>query len=81
MFPRLGHHPFIGGYYQQGRVDASDPGEHVANKVLMARDIDNAEMFPIGQLQPREAQVDRHLPQLFLHEPIGVDSGERSYQG
>ena len=77
MLLRLRHHPFIRGYYQQGRVDTSDTGEHVANKILMARDIDNAERFPIWQLQPREAQVDRHAAPLLLGQAVGVRPGQR----
>ncbi len=81
MLAGLGHHPLVGGDDEQGRVDAAHAGKHVLDEVDVAGHVDDAHRLAVWQRQPGEAQVDGHLPRLFLGQPVGVDAGQRQHQG
>ena len=73
----LGHDALVGRDDEQCEVDAPDAREHVLDEPLVARHVDDAHLSSAGQLQPGEAEVDRHAPVLLLLEPVRVDPGER----
>jgi len=77
----LGHHAFIGGDDEEGSVNAAYPGEHVLDKVTVSRHIHDAHRLAVGEREPGEAQVNRHLPLLLLAQAIGVDAGEGVDEG
>jgi hypothetical protein len=81
MFFGLRHHSFVGGDDEQSQVDSSYARQHILDKVLMSRYIDDTYLPAAGQLQPGEAEVDGHAPFLFLSQTVGVYSGEGLYQG
>ena len=77
----LRHRPFVGGDDEQRGVDAADAGQHVLDEPLVTGDVDDADRLPVRQRQPGETEVDRHRPRLFLGQAIGIDAGERLYEG
>ena len=76
MLPRLGHDALVRGDDQQGEVDAADAGEHVLDEAFVARDVDDADLFAVGERQPGEAEVDGQPALLLLPQPVGVDPGQ-----
>ena len=76
MLPSLRHHAFIGGHNQHRQVDPPDSGQHVFDEPLMPRHIYDAHLPAAGQRQPREPQVNRHLPFLLLREAVGINVGK-----
>src|SRR5438094_552189 len=72
----LRHDPFVGRHHQQGDVDASRAGEHVANEALMARDVHDTRLELIAERQRGKPQIDRDSATLLLLPPVGVDTGE-----
>src|SRR5205823_3246149 len=81
MLTRLWHDPLVRRDDQHHRVDAADPGEHVADEVLMARYVDDADLVAAGKTEVSEAEIDRHSALLLLAQAIGIDPGERLDQG
>ena len=77
MLARLGHDALVERHDEQHGIDRTDPGQHVADEVLVTRDVHDAEVPSIRQTQPGETEVDRHPPLALLAEPIGIDAGER----
>ena len=78
VLARLGHHALVGRHDEHHRVDAADAGEHVADEVLMAGHVDDADVRATRQREPREAEVDGHAALALLAKPVGVDAGERA---
>ena len=80
MLARLGLDRFVGGDHQQHQIDAADPGQHVAHKAFVSRDIDEsqAQLFAVrrSQLKVRKPDVDRDSPALLFLEAIGVNAGK-----
>ena len=66
MFARLWFHGFIGCNHQQNRLDASRAGQHVADKPLMARNINKTEALPVRQCQVGKAEIDGNSPSFFF---------------
>ena len=58
-------------------IDRSNSGDHVADEIFVARNIDNSRMNPIGQIQFSEPEVDRDLSRLLFRQTIGIGAGER----
>ena len=56
MLARLRHNAFIGGDDEQGGVDPADAGQHILDEVAVARHIDDADCFPVWQVQPSESR-------------------------
>ena len=81
MLKGLGHRAFIGSNNEQRGVDAANPGQHVLDESLVARDVDKAHRLPVGEREPGEAQVDGHRPRFLLSEAIRIDAGQRADKG
>src|SRR5438132_1234943 len=73
VLARLRHDPLVEGDDEEHRVDRADPGEHVADEILMTGDVDDPDVRAAGRAEPREAEVDGHAPLALLAEAIGVD--------
>ena len=78
--PRLRHHALVGGDDKQGCVDASHTGQHILDKVNMARHVDHAHRLAVRQGQPGKAEVDSHLARLFLGQPVGIDTRQGEHE-
>ena len=76
VFAGLRHDAFVGGDDEQGGVDPADASQHILYEVAMARHIDNADGFAIWQVEPGEAQVNRHLAALLFGKPVRVDAAQ-----
>ena len=44
MFLGLRHPPVVRGHHKQGQVNRADAGHHVLHEILVARDIDDAQV-------------------------------------
>ena len=77
----LRHDRLVRGDDQQREIDASDTGEHVVDEALVSGNVHNGDIIARGQLQPREAEVNRQPTLLLLGEPIRVDPGKRLHEG
>src|SRR5581483_2647711 len=77
----LGHDALVGGDDQHGEVYAADAGEHVGDEVLVAGDVDDADLGAGGQLEPGEAEVDGHAAVALFLEAVGLDAGEGADEG
>ena len=75
MFPGLRHHPFISGDNQQGQVNTTNPGQHILDEVLVARDVNNAYFPSAGQLEPGKTEVDSHASLFLFTKSVGVYPG------
>ena len=80
VLPGLGHDRLVGSHDEEGEVDAAHSGQHVLDEPLVAGHVHDADLPPAGQRQPREAQVDGHLPPLLLLEPVGVDARQGAHK-
>src|SRR6185295_18882840 len=81
MLARLRHDALIGSDDEKDGVDAADPREHVADEVLMARHVDEADVPAAWKCRPREPEIDGHAALALLAKAIGIHSGERGEQG
>src|SRR5262249_27074708 len=85
MLARLRLDGFVGGDHQQHHVDAAHAGQHVADKTLMAGDVDETQtdFFTAGscELKMGEAEVDGDTAAFFLFQAVGIDAGESLDQG
>src|SRR5207245_7445182 len=81
VLARLRQDPLVQGDDEEHRVDRADSGEHVADEVLMAGDVDDADVRAAGRTEPREPEVDGHAPLALLAQAIGVDASERGDEG
>ena len=77
VLARLRHDAFVERDDEQDRVHRADPREHVADEVLMSRDIDDAHVRSAREDKPRESEVDRHPALALLAQAIGIHAGER----
>ena len=74
MFLGLGHHSFVRGHDQKRDVDAADACQHVLDKALVTRNIDDTDLTPAGKSQPGETQVNGHPSGFLLGQAVGVHS-------
>ena len=70
----------VGGHDEEYEPHGSDAGEHVADELLVAGDVDEPDLAPARQRRPGVAEVDREPAPLLLGEAVGVDAGERDDQ-
>ncbi|MNJ48506.1 hypothetical protein D3C77_437010 [compost metagenome] len=82
VFAGLRHHPVIRGHHQHHQIDTLGTGQHVVDKPLVARYVDET-----GQRCPRLqagiaiAQVDGHAPFALFPALIPRLAGQRFKQG
>jgi len=86
MFSRLRLDAFVGGDDQQDEIDAADSREHIADKALVARDIDKAEAKSVaaikgGKFQVGESDVNGDAAPLFFFESVSVDPSQGADEG
>ena len=58
VLTRLRHHAVVGRNDEQEEVDAGCAGDHGAHEALVPRHVDDAQLPPGRQRQPRKAQLD-----------------------
>ena len=75
MFPGLGHKAFVSRHYQQGKVNAAGAGQHIFYKFFVAGHVNNASLFPVGQIQVGEAQLYGNAPLFFFLDAVGFNAG------
>ena len=80
MFPRLGHHGFIGGNDKHDEIDAANAGKHVLDETFVSGHVDEPDTGAVVQIQVGKSDVDGDPAFLLFLEPIGIDAGERPYQ-
>ena len=76
VFTSLRHYRLIGGDDEHREVYASNTGEHVVDKALVSRDIDDTDLVAAREFEPREAKVYRQAAFLLLGEPVRVNAGQ-----
>ena len=74
---RLRARSLAGVDHEQEEVDAARARDHRADEALVARDVDDREARPVGQLERRVAEVDRDPALVLLGQPVGVLAGQR----
>ena len=72
MFPRLRHDPFIRGDDKQDQVHADDAGNHIVDKLFMARNIDDAGTVSVRKVKIGESEVDRYASPLLFLPPVCI---------
>jgi hypothetical protein len=77
VLARLRHDAVVGCDDEHDDVDARD---HVLDEALVSRDVDDPDRATVGQLEAREAEVDRHPALLLLLEPVGIDAGQHFHE-
>jgi len=80
VFAGLRHHTVVGRDHQQREIDACRAGQHGVDETLVAGHVDEAEHPAIIQRLVGIAQLDGDAARLFLLEPVGVDTGDRTHQ-
>ena len=80
MFPRLRHDRFIRRDHKQHQVDPANAGQHVTDKSLVSRNIDESQpqVLAIGrrQFHMREAKVDGDAPTFFFVQAVRVNPSQ-----
>ena len=74
-FPALGR-----GDDEDARVDAADPGEHVAQELHVAGHVDEAQLGSRRQHGVSESEVDGQAATLLLLEPVRVRARQGEHQ-
>ena len=77
MLARLRHHALVRGDDEQAKVDSTRSHEHAPHEVLVARNVDHADGADPGEIERREAEIDRYAATLFFGQAVGVDTGQR----
>ena len=77
MFGCLRHPAVIGSDNEHDRIDTADAGNHVFNELFVAGNINNADRFTGGQIEPSEAQIDSQAAPLFFRQAVRIYSGKR----
>src|SRR5580692_1878718 len=84
VFASLRLDRFVRRNHQQHQIDATNSSQHIADKALMPRNIDEPQPQSFatghGQLKIGEANVDGDPTALFFFKAISVDAGECLYQ-
>ena len=75
MLARLRHRPFVSGNDEQQHFHTGRTGKHIVEKALVPGDIDDPRFRTIVITQVRKAEIERHPPQLFFDEAVGVGTG------
>jgi hypothetical protein len=74
MLAGLRHHPLIRSDNEEGGIDASDAGQHVADEVNVPWHIDNAHGFAARKRKPGKTEIDGHLSGLLFGQSIWVNA-------
>ena len=73
------------GDHHQNQVDAANAGQHVADKALVAWNVNKAEsnLFTARsrEFQVSEAEIDGDSAPLLLFQTVGIDAGQGLDQG
>ena len=77
MFQSLGHHPVIGSYQQERKVNAGGTCQHGVHKTFMTWHIYKTNAFAGRDVKKCVAQFNRHTALLFFRQAVGVDPCER----
>lgn len=80
MLHRLRHDALVGGDDKGHQVHASGTGHHVANELLVAGHIDDAEAVAAGQVKIGKTKLDGDVAFLLLLEAVGFDACEGADQ-
>ena len=80
VFERLRARAVVGRDDQHRGVDLAGADEHVADQLVVPRDVDEVELGAVVEREVRVADVDRHPAPPFLGQPVGVDAGQRAEQ-
>jgi amidase len=76
MLACLRHRTFVGSDHEKSGIETADPSEHILDEALVPRNIDDTQSAATRERHPGETEIDRHLPFLFLAEPVGIDPSE-----
>ncbi len=80
MLARLWHHRIIRRDDEHRQIEPRGASQHVANKFLMPRHVDQGEL-EVAQLERGESKIDRDAAFLLGREAIGVDARQRIHEG
>src|SRR5215471_11005863 len=75
MLDGLRHDAVVGSDHNKGMIHIADSRQHVLDKALMARHVDEAYEPAIRQRHIRKAEIDGETARLLLRQPICVDAG------
>ena len=76
MLSCLRHYSFISGYNQEGHIDTAYASQHILDKPLVARNVNNADLPTARQSHPGKTQINGHLPLLFFRKAVRVNVGQ-----
>ena len=76
MLERLGARAVVGGDDQQRGIDLAGADEHVADELVVARDVDEVELGAVIEREVRVPDVDRHPASTLLGQAVGIDAGQ-----
>ena len=79
MLSRLRHHRLVGGDHEHHEIDPADAGQHVLDKALVTRDIDEGDVQVIEH-EVGKPEVDRDAAGFLFLQPVGIGAGERANQ-
>src|SRR5262249_36714441 len=92
VLARLRLDGFVGGDHQQHQVDPANSGQHVADKALVAGDINESQaqlgsifVAPLHaagrvEFQVREAKINGDAAPLLFFQAVGIDAGQGFHQ-
>jgi hypothetical protein len=76
MLNGLRHDPVVSGHDQKGEIDRPRTSQHVSNKTLMARHINNRSPLALTQLKGGVAVDYGDAPTLFLKKTVSVNTSQ-----
>ena len=76
MLLGLGHHAIVRGNGKQHQVYPLGAGQHIADKTLVTRHINNPGPLAARQIQIGKTEINGDAPFLFLFEPVGIVTGQ-----
>src|SRR5579884_3964608 len=71
---------FVSSNNQQRGIDATHARQHILDEALVSGHINDADLAPVRQLQPRKAQVNGHAAFFFFRQSIRINSCQGLYQ-
>ena len=75
MFACLGHDAVVARHDQQGDIDVRRPRDHLTNKALMPRHIDDAKS-KLARIKVRESKIDGDSSGFFLRQAVRIFAGQ-----
>ncbi len=79
MLSRLWLDGFVGRNHQQHQIEAESPGQHIAHKAFVARDVDKANA-QVLDLEEREANIEGDTAPLLFFQTIRMRARERLHE-